>query len=335
MKHSLLSWLSCPQCNGAISLSEAIYSDDEIESGFLDCSNCQTRYPIIRSVPRFVPQDNYASSFGFQWNRFRQTQLDSYSGQTISRDRFLRSTDWQPELLAGKTILDVGCGAGRFVEIALSFGAQVFAIDYSQAVEACVANFPNHPNLHVLQADIFALPFKGECFDYIYCLGVLQHTPDPHNAFMGLPSHLKPGGYIAVDVYQAGLRNLFHSKYWFRPLTTRIPRSELFQVIERSMPFLLPISRGVGRIPAIGNVLRRFIPVANYEGIHSLNEEQLYEWAVLDTFDMLSPSYDNPQTPQILHSWLTKAGLEDIQVGKFAHLVGRGRKPVRETSLCA
>jgi len=61
----------------------------------------------------------------------------------------------------------------------------------------------------------------------------------------------------------------------------------------------------------------------------------LYEWAVLDTFDMLSPSYDNPQTPQILHSWLTKAGLEDIQVGKFAHLVGRGRKPVRETSLCA
>ncbi|MEW5858710.1 MAG: methyltransferase domain-containing protein [Cyanobacteriota bacterium] len=335
MKQSLLSWLSCPQCRGTLSLSEAKSSDDKIESGSLDCAQCKNRYPIIRSIPRFVPQDNYAGSFGFQWNRFRQTQLDSYSGLDISRDRFLRSTGWNPELLTGKTILDVGCGAGRFVEAALSFGAQVFAIDYSQAVEACFSNFPNHPNLHVLQADIYTLPFKGECFDYVYCLGVLQHTPDPHQAFNALPSQLKPGGYIAVDVYQAGLRNLLHSKYWFRHLTTRIPRSNLFQSIERSMPFVLPISRGLGRIPAVGNLLKRFIPVANYEGIYPLNEEQLHEWAVLDTFDMLSPTYDNPQTPQTLHSWLTGVGLEEIEVGKFAHLVGRGRKPVKEAVPCA
>jgi hypothetical protein len=66
--------------------------------------------------------------------------------------------------------------------------------------------------------------------------------------------------------------------------------------------------------------------VANYEGVYPLNDDQLLDFAVLDTFDMLSPAYDRPQTPQTLRSWLTKAGLEDIQVSKVNHLVGRGRK---------
>ena len=80
----------------------------------------------------FAPE-SYAESFGFQWNRFRQTQLDSHSGHSVSRERFLTATGWEPESLAGKTVLDAGCGAGRFAEIALSCGATVFAVDYSRA----------------------------------------------------------------------------------------------------------------------------------------------------------------------------------------------------------
>jgi len=327
VKNSLVALLRCPQCKSTLSLSEAELQSGEIEAGVLNCSSCAARHPIVAGIPRFVPVENYADNFGFQWNQFRKTQLDSHSGQTISRDRFLKSTGWAPESLVGKAVLDIGCGAGRFVEVALSCGATVFAVDYSSAVDACRANFPGHPNLHVIQADVYALPFAEGCFDAIYCLGVLQHTPNPREAFLSLPRHLKSGGRLAVDVYQGGWRQVVHTKYWLRPVTTRVPQQRLFQAVERSMPALMGLSRAVGRIPAIGPYARRVLPIANYEGIYGLNQKQLHEWAVLDTFDMLAPAYDQPQTPRALAKWTRHAGLEGVEIGRFGHLVARGRKP--------
>jgi SAM-dependent methyltransferase len=327
VKNFLLASLRCPQCKCELSLADAEWQNDEVESGALNCSGCGTAHPIVAGIPRFVPLDNYAENFGFQWNRFRRTQLDSHSGQTISRDRFLKSTGWTPESLAGQTVLDIGCGAGRFVEVALSCGATVFALDYSRAVEACRANFPSHPNLHVVQGDVYALPFADECFDAIYCLGVLQHTPDPRQAFLSLPRHLKTGGRLAVDIYQGGWRRALHTKYWVRPVTTRLPQERLFQAVERGMPALMGLSRAVSRIPAVGRYARRLLPIANYDGLYGLNEQQLREWAVLDTFDMLAPAFDRPQTPRALAQWTQHAGLEGVEIGRFGHLVARGHKP--------
>ena len=56
----------------------------------------------------------------------------------------------------------------------------------------------NH-NLDVLQGDIYALPFELESFDFIYSLGVLQHTPDVARALSSLPPLLRRGGKICVD----------------------------------------------------------------------------------------------------------------------------------------
>jgi SAM-dependent methyltransferase len=333
VKKSLIAWLRCPQCKSnrcksELALADSDPNNDEIDSGVLNCSTCGARHPIVAGIPRFVPLDNYADNFGFQWNRFRKTQLDSHSGRSISRDRFLKSTGWTPESLAGQTVLDIGCGAGRFVEVALSCGATVFAVDYSGAVDACRANFPGHPNLHVIQADVYALPFTDECFDAVYCLGVLQHTPNPREAFLSLPRHLKPGGRLAVDVYQGGWRRAVHTKYWLRPVTTRVPQQRLFHAVERSMPALMGLSRAVGRIPAVGRYAQRLLPIANYEGLYGLDQRQLHEWAVLDTFDMLAPTFDQPQTPRALATWTQQARLEAVEIGQFGHLVARGRKPV-------
>jgi ubiquinone/menaquinone biosynthesis C-methylase UbiE/uncharacterized protein YbaR (Trm112 family) len=327
VKKSLVCSLRCPRCKSELSLAEAEGPHDDVEAGALLCAGCGARHPIVAGIPRFVPVDNYADNFGFQWNRFRRTQLDSHSGQTISRDRFLKSTGWTPESLAGQTVLDVGCGAGRFVEVALSCGATVVALDYSNAVEACRANFPPHASLHVVQGDVYALPFADACFDAIYCLGVLQHTPDPREAFLSLPRLLKSGGRLAVDIYEGGWRRVAHTKYWLRPVTTRVPQQRLFHAVERSMPALLGLSRAVGRIPAVGRYARRLLPVANYEGMYGLDSRQLREWAVLDTFDMLAPAYDRPQTPRALAQWTRQAGLDAVEIGRFGHLVARGRKP--------
>lgn len=329
MKRILLPWLCCPECRSDLTLAPAAQEEsaEEIETGTLTCSSCGKTYPIKSSIPRFVPPENYASNFGFQWNHFRQTQLDSYSGTTISRDRFLKQTGWTREMLEGASVLDVGCGAGRFTEIALSLGAQVYALDYSNAVDACRANFPSHPNLHLLQADIYRLPLRPEQFDFVYCLGVLQHTPNPHKALAALPPFLKPGGRIVVDFYLTSWKGRLHPKEFLRPLTRRMPGPTLFKLIERGAPPALRLSRAVGRIPLAGKYLRYFVPVANYEGVFPLDDRQLREWAILDTFDWLAPAYDNPQTPKTLAVWLKEAGLEDVEVQKVNHLVGRGRRP--------
>jgi hypothetical protein len=93
------------------------------------------------------------------------------------------------------------------------------------------------------------------------------------------------------------------------------------------VPPLLVLSRAVGSIPVLGRVLRRAIPVANYAGMYPLDSRQLQEWALLDTFDMLAPEYDQPQRARDVQRWLDAAGLTDQQLLRPGHLVARGRKP--------
>lgn len=326
MRRDLIAILRCPECGDRLNPSRKPESG-ALDSGELGCLGCGKAYPIVRGIPRFVPLENYAGSFGFQWNRFRRTQLDSVTGTTISRDRFLTFTGWKPDELAGKLVLDVGCGAGRFAEVALSLGACVVAVDYSTAVDACRANLGPESRLNVVQADIYHLPFAPGTFDFVYCLGVLQHTPDVAGAFRSLPPQVRPGGRLAVDVYAKLALNWVWPKYWLRPLTKRLPQSTLFRLLERAVPVLLPVSERLRRIPLFGGRLRYLVPVANYRGVFPLDDAQLQEWALLDTFDMLSPRYDQPQSAATLQHWLERAGLEDVWSGRLGFVVGRGRKP--------
>ena len=134
-------------------------------------------FPIIKNIPRFVPTENYASSFGLQWNEFRLTQLDSFTGLTISRDRLTRLLGGNLDIVKDKKVLEAGCGAGRFTEILLASGAHVYAVDLSIAVEANFKNCHTYSGYFVYQADILNLPFEAEQFDIVVCIGVLQATP--------------------------------------------------------------------------------------------------------------------------------------------------------------
>ena len=325
MKKELLENLRCPFTHKKLRLIDPVEVGGEIESGLLIAEG-GTQYSIVRGVPRLVPKENYADNFGFQWNKFRETQLDSHTGVPVSRDRFYKSTEWSPDDLKGKTVLEVGCGAGRFTEILLSAGAIVVALDYSSAVDTCWKNHYRHPNLNVVQGDIYNLPFLEGSFDFVFCFGVLQHVPDVKKAFMALIPQLRRGGRLAVDVYRKRPGTIFWSKYWVRPFTYRMDSERLFKMVEKWVPVLLPVSMVIGRIPVAGRKLRYLVPVANYDGIFPLTDAQIREWAILDTFDMLSPRYDQPQSAATLLAWLKEAGLADIKVFHPAHLVGQGRK---------
>lgn len=326
MHIQFLGILRCPNTGQPLILEKPEYIGELIYSGWLVSENGVQRYPIRDFVPRFVPETNYADSFGMQWNRFRQTQLDSYSGQPISAYRFWRATGWKPEELNGQWVLDAGCGAGRFAEVALQAGANVVALDYSNAVDACYANLKQYQNLHVVQGDIYALPFPKKLFPFVYSLGVLQHTPNVAKAFAALPVVVAGGGKLCVDFYWKRLQTLLHPKYLLRPIAKRIRKEQLFGLLERWVPIGLPLSQGLGRIPVFGQLLKRLVPVADYTGQYPLSSQQLQEWALLDTFDMLSPEYDHPQTVATIQRWFEEAGFVEVTVFHAGHLVGRGRK---------
>jgi 2-polyprenyl-3-methyl-5-hydroxy-6-metoxy-1,4-benzoquinol methylase len=327
MRIELLEILRCPTSGSRLSIEHAEYRNDTVHSGWLVSAVGGHRYPIRDFIPRFVPESNYADNFGMQWNAFRQTQLDSHSKLSISGSRFWQATGWTPERLASKWVLDAGCGAGRFAEVALNAGANVVALDYSSAVDACFENLKHHPKLHVVQGDIYALPFKRESFPFVYSLGVLQHTPNVARAFASLPPMVSPGGRLCTDFYWKRLRSMIHAKYVLRPITTRLPRQTLFSVLRKTIPIALPISQALGRIPLGGRALKRLIPIADYTGVHPLSKSQLEEWALLDTFDWFAPEYDNPQTAPTVRAWFEAAAFVDIEVFHQGHLVGRGRKP--------
>jgi SAM-dependent methyltransferase len=324
MQHHLLERLHCPASG------QPLLQDREGLDGWLVSADGHHRYPVRGGIPRFVPQSNYADNFGMQWNHFAKTQLDSHSGHTISADRFWKATGWNPAEMKDKWVLDVGCGSGRFAEVALAAGAHVVALDYSSAVDACAANLGHHPRFHVVQGDIYALPFAPASFDFVYSLGVLQHTPDVARAFAALPPMLAGGGRLCVDYYEhTWWKAPMHPRFWLRPITKRMDRRRLFSLCEAWVPTLLTISNAVDGFPLIGKAFRRMVPVANYRGALPLSANQLSEWALLDTFDWLSPAFDKPQTATSVRRWLERAGLSGIEVLKAGHLVGRGVRTTR------
>lgn len=333
MKKILLEIIRCPQTGQLLkldaigqSISIILDSVDDVVDGWLVSEDGLCRYPIRNGIPRFVPESNYSNNFGMQWNLFAKTQLDSYSGVEISADRFWKATNWSAEELRDKWVLDVGCGSGRFAEVALKSGAQVVALDYSSAVDACRENLKHFPNLHVVQGDIFHLPFASESFSFVYSLGVLQHTPSPEKAFFSMVPIIKRGGFFCVDCYWRRLSSLFHAKYIFRVRTKYMNHERLFSMLEGLVPKMLTLSRIFGRTPIIGKYLKRIVPVADYRGIYPLSSKQLEEWALLDTFDMLAPAYDYPQTKNTLVMWMKKAGFVNIEALHATLLVVRGRK---------
>lgn len=267
-------------------------------------------FSIVNQIPRFVDSKNYAESFGFQWNIFKKTQIDKYNGTQLSEKRFYKSTGWNKAELKGQKVLEAGCGAGRFTQIVLDAGAVVYSFDYSNSVDANLTNNSPHPNLHLYQADIYHLPFPYNYFDKIFCFGVLQYTPNPRQAFFSLLPYLKESGEIAFDVYAKTWKWIFNSRYWYRPITKRLPHKTLLNIIQWYMPKWFPISTLLLKIPKIGYHLSNIIPNANYTYLFPFfSREALLEWAIMDTFDVLAPRFEHPQRFKNVHAWIVDSGL--------------------------
>jgi SAM-dependent methyltransferase len=275
---------------------------------------------LVNGVARFVEMNNYAGTFGFQWQHYPQTQLDA-SDFGESQEHFRRKTGLRPQELNGKLVLDVGCGMGRFAEVATRLGARVVGVDLSAAAEVAARNLSEREFV-AFQGDVANLPFARESFDHIYSIGVLHHTPDCEKAVRVLTQYLKPGGCLAVWLYSGYNKWYRFSDVW-RRLTSRMSPETLHRLVSVAVPFFYHLDRGVRMIPVIG---RPFAGLIHH--IFPVNRQSKPEARVLDTFDWYSPKYQSKHTYEEVFRWFEDCGFEDLHVGEVPISV-RGRKPAR------
>ena len=326
MNVEVLTMYVCAKCGGKLTVQDgaANSTDDEIIEGGLVCTDCTKTYIVKNGIPRFVPAENYAGSFGYQWNIHRETQLDSYTGRTISRDRLFGVSGW-PERMTDQTILEAGSGSGRFTEVLTSTGATIYSFDLSSAVDANWKNNGRRKNLNLFQGNIYSLPLRKRSFDKVMCLGVIQHTPDPERTFRSLTEYVRPGGDLVIDIYGKSFVSLLHWRFLFRPVTKRMNKELLYKLISVGVPVLLPLAILLRKVA--GRLGARLMPISEYSNL-GLPYELNKQWAILDTFDMYSPAHDHPQTMHTVKRWFEEAGFIDIFVGRGPNgIIARGKRP--------
>jgi ubiquinone/menaquinone biosynthesis C-methylase UbiE/uncharacterized protein YbaR (Trm112 family) len=274
-------------------------------------------FPVIRDIPRFVPNDLYASSFGLQWNTFRKTQLDSYTGAAISEGRLARilgGLDW----LKGKRVLEAGCGAGRFSEVLLKVieKGMLQSFDISCAVDAAKENCKDFSGHQICQADILSMPFRPESFDAVICIGVIQHTPDPEKTIAALSRMVVPGGHLFIDHYAPGYPMSLSRRALRRFLLTRNPEYSMrFCTRLRDVFWPLHVKLHTVRNKRIWrklySLLLKISPLVDYQDAYPrLSQPVLREWALLDMHDLLTDVYKHLRTTEQIAQTFIALGLE-------------------------
>jgi SAM-dependent methyltransferase len=233
--------------------------------------------------------EGYTQSFGRQWNRYDVARDDE------DAEVFRVKTGMSAESLAGKLVLDAGCGGGRYARLLGSQGAHVCAVDLSSAVEKAAALTCEMPNVRILQADLLQLPLADGIFDFAFSIGVLHHSPAPRRAFAQVAAKVRPGGRLAVWLYRKNTLPQEWINGGLRVVTTRLPS----RIVE-GMAVALGV---IGGIPVLSKLVNKVVNFSNHP-----------DWTlrVCDNFDWYAPRYQSHHTLDELKRWFVEEGFEEL-----------------------
>lgn len=317
MDSRLLDLLACPRCGADVHIPDEASRDRD--PGSLVCQACQARYPIVNGVPRLNEAiaehrlADVARTFSFEWTAHHRGDFekDTLFGRT-------REEDWALVLEAvgiseadvdGATVLDAGCGSGRFCQLFADHGATtVVGVDINEAVDEAAQHCRDSDKIHIVQGNIFSLPFKPGVFDVIWCNGVVHHTPDAAAAHRALARHVRPGGILYVWVYAARFNP-------FRFVKTVARGARLHRWRPRALQVLSTLIAGMS-VAALGLYRAiRSIPglrPSTAWGVRTVRPRTFAELK-LTWFDALSPEFDTRHSEDEVIGWFRSQGFGEIR----------------------
>lgn len=335
MKRSLLELLRSP-VDGSVLALEDEAGDDEIVAGRLVDAGGMS-FPIVDGIPFFAQAGAEDPTFGFKWKL-----VASYGHEEPSRssrrqwyyDRFgYGDLEGLRAAVDGKLVLDAGCGSGVDTSMFADAGATVVAVDLSgSATKAVYDRLGAHPNVHVVQGDLLRPPLRESAFDYVSADQVLHHTPDTREAFLAVGRRLKPGGRIAIYVYNRKGPIREFADDFIREHATKMSVEECWELCRQ----LTLLGKALTEVRAEVDVPED-VPLlgikAGREDVQRFlywnvlkcfwNEEWDFELNVVVNFDWYHPHFAYRHTPEEVRGWFAEAGLgldrvADVQSGLVA-----------------
>jgi 2-polyprenyl-3-methyl-5-hydroxy-6-metoxy-1,4-benzoquinol methylase len=290
-----------------------------ISNDFLENEIKTSRYKIINDIPRFTGND-YATNFGDQWTEYDKDQFDDQPGDyehlKRSYDVLQEAFPHELEEMKDKFVLEAGSGNGRFTHVMLNNGAKVDTFDLSHSVDTLKKNIQNHKNFKtglrsIAQANILKMPYRKEFYDYVICVHVLQHTPNPEESIKKLWEMVKPGGYLVIDHYRTFWKTMYPPiggfGNVFRKITLCLPYERQKNFSDSFVKFWFPIHWAFKDSKLMQHVLLRMSPVRFYYPWLKLKTREAYfRKALVDTHDGSTDRYHHFRTVNQIKKSLMK-----------------------------
>jgi SAM-dependent methyltransferase len=250
-----------------------------------------------------------------EWNRWPRTQFEfenigrPMEGHTTRM--WERITHVAPQDVCDRTIVEFGCGPGRFLDVIRSKGGYAVGIDLSSAVDAARHNFRNDPDVLIVQGDLLHPPFRAGAMDGGYTIGVLHHTPDPAAGVAALAQVVRPDGWLAGCVYSK-------DDFYDYPSVQRFRR--LHQLLKPYIGYAFATAYARLAAYGIAPILQQIKKFEWWKTVQYIERHLLVcvrlkdpRWRVLDIFDAITPTIATTHTPDEVRDWLVQAGCNDIR----------------------
>lgn len=270
---------------------------------------------VHQGIPRFVSyDDNYAKSFGWQWNHWR-TQRSNSSGSFGLLDVIRKRTNFDKFELEGKAILECGCGGGDDTEVLCSYPfSEIHSFDLSNAVERA-KDLVRDSRVVFSQASIYEIPYADESFDVVYCHRVLQHTPDPVKSLRSICRKVKPGGILFAHSYKRSERYMAEWRYKYLWLTQKMPHKAIYLYVSIFGYPLHYLNKVLYKRKLTREFAYRFIPFyhkGKQRDVVSMKEKDIIEIEKLITFDALTPAHDHPMSAEEFFGTIEQEGFDIV-----------------------
>ncbi len=234
-----------------------------------------------------------------------------------------------PHILNKNTsVLEVGCGSGRFVKYMCVRAKFVVGIDPSDAIYSADTLLGHIENVLLARASANNLPFHDAYFDFVCSIGVLHHVPDTFKALQACVDKVKSGGYFFTYLYYAldnrgpFFRFVFYIVNALRMFISRLPgkmKRSVCNVLACLIYLpLIALSRALKKI-GVSETIRKKIPLASYEN-------KSFYIIRNDSLDRFGTPLEKRFTKKQITEMMEGAGLENITFSNhspFWHAVGR------------